>query len=275
MTIALHDVQALPDDRGIALQDVGVRGLRYPIVVRGRGGVVQRTVANVSMSVNLEPHVKGAHLSRFVEVLAQQVEEITPDAVRAVLVALRRRLHAEKARIEFDFPYFIERVAPVTGATALMDYQCRLTAEGAMVDPRSWLTVEVPVATVCPCSKAISDYGAHNQRGTLTLNVRCPDDPVSDQDTLWIEDLVDLAETCASSPVYPLLKRPDERYVTMQGYDNPVFVEDLVREAARRLDADPRAEWFSIEASTDESIHNHAAFAVFTAQRELVEESSE
>jgi GTP cyclohydrolase I len=265
MTV-LPDVQALPDQRGIPLEQVGVRGLRYPVDVRERTGGIQRTVAEVSMSVALPAHVRGAHLSRFVEVLAEHIDEVSAQALPPVLAALRRQLEAERVQLTCDFPYFIQREAPITGARALMDYQCRFRGEGAGEVDRLWLTVGVPVATVCPCSKAISDYGAHNQRGTLTLEVLCVDGHGTDESMLWIEDLVDLAEACASSPLYPLLKRPDERHVTMQGFDNPVFVEDLVREAACKLGADPRVAWFSVEAATDESIHNHAAFARVSAE---------
>lgn len=258
--MTLHDVQALPDTRGIPLEQVGVRGLTYPVLVAGRGGRSQHTVASVTLAVNLPAEVKGAHLSRFVEVLAQHEGEINGPARSRLLRGLLERLGADRAAMEFDFPYFIDQPAPVTGASALMDYRVRLKAFADQESASFRLCVDVPVATVCPCSKAISDYGAHNQRGTLSLEVGCVDQDGPEL-PVTIEDLVDIAEASASSPLYPLLKRPDERHVTMRGYENPVFVEDLVREAARALAKDGRVGWFSVDASTDESIHNHAAFA--------------
>lgn len=261
----LHDVQALPDTRGVALDEVGVRGLRYPVEVRGRDGRTQHTVAEVALATDLEADVKGAHLSRFVEALAQQPYELGPHGCPELLAALQGRLGAGRVRFEFSFPFFMERRAPVTSAPALMDYRCRLTTETNRDAVRNWLVVEVPIATVCPCSKAISDYGAHNQRGILTLSARGADNGPNGGGAIWIEDLVEVAESCASSPLYPILKRPDERYVTMRGYENPVFVEDAVRDAARLLSEDRRVAWFSVEVVTDESIHNHAAYARYDA----------
>lgn len=257
----LHDVQALPDTRGIALDEVGVRGLRYPVKVRTRDDRAQHTVAEVTLAADLDAELKGAHLSRFVEALARQPYELGPQGCPELLGALRESVGAAQVRFEFSFPFFMERRAPVTAARALMDYQCRLITEAGRAAVRNWLIVEVPIATVCPCSKAISDYGAHNQRGTLTLSVRGANSGPNGSAAIWIEDLVEVAESCASSPVYPVLKRPDERYVTMRGYDNPVFVEDAVRDAAGTLADEQRVAWFSVEVVTDESIHNHAAYA--------------
>jgi GTP cyclohydrolase IB len=259
--VRLEDVQAQPDLRGIALNEVGVRGLRHPILVLDRERAKQQTVADVSMSVSLPAHVKGTHLSRFVEVLGEHAGEVTMHTIPSILAALRHRLDAGQARIQVDFPYFLERTAPITGARALMDFQCQFTGEADDQGCQFTLTVRVPVTSVCPCSKAISDYGAHNQRGHITISVRTGDDPGGEPQLVWIEELVDLAERSASAPVYPLLKRPDERHVTMLAYDNPVFVEDMVRSVAGGLRTDPRVAWFAVEATNDESIHNHAAFA--------------
>jgi GTP cyclohydrolase I len=259
--LTLEDVQASPDSRGVPLDEVGVRGLRHPIVVLDREREKQETIAEVAMSVSLPEHVKGTHLSRFVEVLGEHAGEVTMRTIPSILAALRRRLGAGRARIEVCFPYFIERVAPVTSARALMDYQCQFTGEADDSSNRFTLTVRVPVTSVCPCSKAISDYGAHNQRGSITISVQADLDPDGEPQLVWIEELVELAERSASAPVFPLLKRADERHVTMLAYDNPVFVEDMVRAVAHGLRADPRVTWFAIEAVNDESIHNHAAFA--------------
>ncbi len=257
----MQDVQGLPDDREIALDKVGVSGLRHPIVVLDRRREKQHTIAELSMSVSLPREQKGTHMSRFVEVLNDHHGEVTMRTVPLILRDLRARLQAQSAHIEVHFPYFLEREAPVSKASALMDYAC--TFIGALTDTGDdfVLRVKVPVTSLCPCSKAISDYGAHNQRGYITLSIRSTRDPQGEPALVWIEELIDIAERSASAPVYPLLKRPDERHVTMQAYDNPVFVEDMVRGAARLLQADPRVRWFEVEAENHESIHNHAAFA--------------
>ncbi len=259
--MTLEDVQGRPDTRGIALDQVGVRGLRHPVVVWDREHAKQDTVAEIGMSVDLPAHVKGTHLSRFLEVLGEHAGEITMRTIPTMLAAVRDRLHAGRARIEVRFPYFLDRAAPITGARALMDYDCQFVGEGDATETSFTLTVRVPVTSVCPCSKAISDYGAHNQRGIITISVRTRDDDCGEPHLVWIEELIAIAESAASAPVYPLLKRPDERYVTMLAYDNPVFVEDMVRAVASALRADPRISWFRVEAVNDESIHNHAAFA--------------
>lgn len=268
----LHDVQARPDDRGVALDEVGVRGLRYPLTVQEPDGTSQQTIADISMSVNLSPEVKGAHLSRFLEAMIDSGRELSIRSGYVLVAELTDRLEASAAAIEFRFPYFLERIAPVSGARALMDYQVGLRVETSVDDgERCWVQVDVPIATVCPCSKEISDYGAHNQRGTAVIRVRPvreagADNPLS----AWVRDLIEVGEAGASSPLYPLLKRPDERYVTMQGYENPVFVEDVVRQAVCALKADPRVAWYSVEASTDESIHNHAAYAAVYSDNQSI-----
>jgi GTP cyclohydrolase I len=226
------------------------------------------------MSVSLPREQKGTHMSRFVEVLNDHHGEVTMRTVPAILRDLRDRLDASTARIELTFPYFLERVAPVSGARALMDFETSFIGESDATRDDFVLRVKVPVTSLCPCSKAISEYGAHNQRGYVTISVRSyPAESVgsvgSDRvaageglpQLVWIEELVSLAEACASAPVYPLLKRADERFVTEQAYDNPVFVEDMVRNAAQRLQDDPRIAWFHVHAENHESIHNHSAFA--------------
>ena len=258
----LHDVQGRRDDREIALDHAGVSDLRYPITVLDRQHEKQRTVATVSMSVGLPHHFKGTHMSRFIEVLGEHRGEVTMRTLPVVLRELKQRLDAESARVELRFPYFLERVAPVSGAAALMDYDCWFVGESNGGPDDLLLGIRVPVTSLCPCSKEISEYGAHNQRGYLTIEVRGDTAP-TDTGTgfVWLEDLVEVAEASASAPVFPLIKRPDERHITMQAYDNPVFVEDMVRNVAVRLQGDSRVRWFRVHARNDESIHNHSAFA--------------
>ena len=200
-------------------------------------------------------------MSRFVELLNTHRGEFTMRTLPSIMRDLKTRLEAQNARIEATFPYFLDRKAPASGATAPMDYICRFV--GSIEDQKEdfVLSVTVPVTSLCPCSKAISDYGAHNQRGEITIDIRSKNTEAGTPDIVWIEELIDLAEQCGSAPVYPLLKRADERHVTMQAYDNPVFVEDMVRNAALRLQTDPRITWFRVRAVNHESIHNHSAFA--------------
>ena len=257
----MDDVQNGIDDRRIPIDQVGVSDLRYPIVVLDRQREKQQTVAKLTMSVSLPHHFKGTHMSRFIEVLNEHRGEVTMRTLPAILQELKQRLQAESARIEVSFPYFLERAAPASGARALMDYECSFVGEANGSHADFVLGVRVPVTSLCPCSKAISDYGAHNQRGLITIEVRSSRTAVGEPALVWIEELVELAETSASAPVYPLLKRADERHVTMQAYDNPVFVEDMVRNVAVRLQKDPRVAWFHVHAVNHESIHNHSAFA--------------
>lgn len=254
------DMQNQKDDREIDIDQVGVSDLRYPIVVLDQKAEKQSTVASIAMSVNLPHYFKGTHMSRFLEVLNAHRGEVTMRTLPTVLHELKSRLEAESARIEVTFPYFLERAAPVSGATGLMDYECWFHGESNGGADDFLLGVRVPVTSLCPCSKAISDYGAHNQRGNISIEVRSRRDG-DGPSLIWIEEIVDVAEKSASAPVYPLLKRDDERHVTMQAYDNPAFVEDMVRNVAARLKADDRVTWFRVHAVNHESIHNHGAFA--------------
>lgn len=265
--LTIVDVQSRPDERGIPLDQVGVRDIRYPIVVLDRSDGRQHTVATITMSVSLPHHFKGTHMSRFVEVLEEHRGEVTMQTLPAILADLRRRLEAESARVEVQFPYFLERSAPASGARALMDYQCTFVGEanGGATDFVLW--VKVPVTSLCPCSKEISEYGAHNQRGQITIEVRSRLNANRTPELIWIEELIDIAERSASAPVYALLKRVDERHVTMQAYDNPVFVEDMVRNVAVILREDRRVAWFRVTAVNQESIHNHDAFACIEMMR--------
>lgn len=261
-TNSLIDIQQSSDERGIDIDYVGVCDLRYPIVVLDRASGRQQVAATFSLSVSLPRHFKGTHMSRFIEVLVDHDGEVTMRTLPAILKDLKTRLDAVTARVEVSFPYFVERTAPVTGLKAPMDYECFFQAEanGHMND--FIVGVRVPVKSLCPCSKAISDYGAHNQRGIVTIKIRPVANSEGVPELIWIEELIEIAEKSASAPVYPLLKREDERFVTMQAYDNPVFVEDVARNVTRHLREDGRVAWFEVRVVNHESIHNHSAFAV-------------
>lgn len=258
----MKDVQNTEDDRGIAIDQVGVCDLMYPITVLDRENQRQQCAATLSLSVSLPHHFKGTHMSRFLEVLAQHQGEFTMRTVPAILHDLKKRLDAKSAHIEVSFPYFLQRKAPVSGLSAPMNYQCTFVGDSNGESDDFLMRVCVPIGTLCPCSKEISDYGAHNQRGYLTISLRTRKRDDGTWDFLWIEEIVDIAERSGSVPIYPLLKRADERHVTMQAYDNPVFVEDVVRNAATQLKTDLRINWFEVRAVNHESIHNHSAFAV-------------
>lgn len=260
----LEDVQSQPSDQKIPIDKVGVKDLRFPIVVLDRQDERQHTVAQISMSVALPHHFKGTHMSRFIEVLNAHEGEITMRTLPAILDELKVKLEAEKAHIEVRFPYFIHRSAPESGATALMDYDCHFIGEANGGGDKFTFGVRVPVTTLCPCSKAISEYGAHNQRGYVSIDVQPAFDENGERYFVWIEELIDIAEQSASGPVYALLKRPDERAVTMHAYENPVFVEDIVRNVTAHLRLDKRLAWFKAYAENHESIHSHNAFASVT-----------
>lgn len=251
----LHDTQSSHDDRQLPINKVGVKGLRHPIEIRDKATERQSTVATIALSVDLPHQFKGTHMSRFVEVLNAHGRLIHVENIPDILRELQRKLDAESAHLEMEFPFFLEKKAPVTGAAGLMDYVVKFDAAMAGKKYGMRLTVVVPVTTLCPCSKAISARGAHNQRGYVTLTVEY-------SKTVWIEELIALVEESASCELYSLLKRTDEKFVTEKAYDNPVFVEDLVRGVAQRCRADKRITRFRVEAENMESIHNHAAYAM-------------
>jgi GTP cyclohydrolase I len=257
----MRDVQSQDDDRRIPIDKVGVNDLRYPITVLDRDHSVQHTIATLTLSVSLPHHFKGTHMSRFIEILNEHRGEVTMRTLPTILHSMKKRLEAESAHVEVYFPYFLERSAPVSEASALVDYECYFRGNSNGTQDDFVVGVKVPVTSLCPCSKAISDYGAHNQRGQITIEVRSLPTEGGEPTIIWIEELIEIAEKSASAPVYALLKRADERHVTMQAYDNPVFVEDMVRNAAARLQSDDRVSWFSVHVVNDESIHNHGAFA--------------
>jgi GTP cyclohydrolase I len=259
----LIDRQSERDFRQVAIDRVGIKDLLYPIAVKDLSQQVQHTVANVEMTVDLPHHYKGTHMSRFVEILHGHGRKIQVDMLIPMVHALRDRLEASAAHLILEFPFFIEKAAPATGALGLVDYQITFSVTHKNGVDDFVLKTRVPLTTLCPCSKAISAYGAHNQRGYVTVAVRT-------QGLLWIEELVKMIESCGSAEIYSLLKRADEKVVTEQAYDQPVFVEDLVRNVAVRLNQEPRIIAYQIEAENMESIHNHAAYALVKKAWECV-----
>ena len=256
MTIeALPDHAAEHDARGLPIDRVGITDLRYPVQVLDRSQGMQATVARLGLYVGLPHHFKGTHMSRFVEILNEVRGELTFRTMPTILDAIRRRLEADDAYLEMDFPYFMAKRAPVSGAESLMEYQARFVGHHGPDGVADYtLGITVPVKSLCPCSKAVSDYGAHNQRSLVAVDVRATDH-------IWLEDLIEAVEACASAPLYALLKRDDEKFVTEQAYDNPKFVEDLVRDVVLAVRALPGVRWLKVRASNQESIHNHSATA--------------
>lgn len=251
---AIPDVQGAPDARRIAIDQVGIRGLRYPVHVLDALGRSHATVATVGMFVALPESQKGAHMSRFVEVLQNSGRVFSPTTFAQTLLSMLERLEAREGSIEMRFPYFIEKRAPVSGAASLMDYEVVYAGRVEAGAQSFSATVQVPVTSLCPCSKEISDYGAHNQRSHVTITTESTT-------PLAIEEIVAVAEQSASSELYGVLKRPDEKFVTERAYDNPKFVEDLTRDVAQALDRDPRVKRYVVEVENFESIHNHSAYA--------------
>jgi GTP cyclohydrolase I len=250
----MRDMQREPDTRNIAIDKVGVKDIHYPIIVMDKSKVQQHTVARINMYVDLPHHFKGTHMSRFIEILNQYRGEITIRNMGHILQEMKDRLEATCAHMELEFPYFIEKAAPVSKARGLMEYQCRL--RGTLGQTKDFiLGVTVPVTSLCPCSREISERGAHNQRSAVKVDIRTGK-------FIWIEDLIDWVEACGSAPVYSLLKREDEKFVTEQAFDNPMFVEDMVRAVTEKLKSVPEIHWFKVECENFESIHNHSAYAM-------------
>jgi len=258
----MNDVQSYTDTRGISLDQVGVKGLRYRIGVVAKSGKHHEATATVAMAVDLPHHQKGTHMSRFIEVFSRHHENISVQSMPKLLAELQTRLKATNVRVEMAFPIFLERVAPITKAKALLDFDCHLIGQMRGSEMSLVLEVKVPVTSLCPCSKQISNYGAHNQRGIVSITVRPAMGKDGNLHQIWLEDLIDVAEACGSSPVYPLLKREDEKFVTEYAYENPAFVEDMARDASVRLQSDPRIAAYSVQVENFESIHNHSAYAM-------------
>lgn len=265
-TIGFRDVQADHDPRNVLIDRVGIADLRYPLRVLDRDGGAQDTISTVSMTVELPRQQRGTHMSRFVEVLHDRGRTISAGSLTGFVDEVRSRLQSRCARVRLEFPFFLERRAPVTGMPSLLEYGARLEAEATLEGASLELGVRVPVTSLCPCSKEISEYGAHSQRGYVQIDA-APPWSAGDASGLFLEDLVDVAEAAGSVPVYPLLKRVDERAVTMSAYDNPVFVEDIVRNVAVRLREDRRVARFRVAARNQESIHDHSAIAEIRGDR--------
>ncbi|MDH5300690.1 MAG: GTP cyclohydrolase FolE2 [Gammaproteobacteria bacterium] len=249
----IADVQSSADTRQIPIDKVGIKNIRHPVRVKDKTSGEQHTIATFNMYVNLPHNFKGTHMSRFVEILNEHEREITVKSFKEMLKEMLERLEAQSGHIEMMFPYFVNKAAPVSGVTSLMDYDVTFIGEIKGDKPELLIKVVVPVTSLCPCSKKISDYGAHNQRSHVTVTVRT-------RDFVWIEELITLVETEASCELYGLLKRPDEKYVTERAYDNPKFVEDMVRDVAAKLNADERIVGYTVESENFESIHNHSAY---------------
>lgn len=255
----MPDLQKSRDTRNIAIDKVGVKDIRYPIVVLDKHKTQQHTVARINMFVDLPHHFKGTHMSRFIEILNLYHGEISIESLDTILQEMKQRLEASCAHLELEFPYFIAKTAPVSKAVGLMEYQCQMI--GTLGQERDFiLGVTVPVTSLCPCSKEISARGAHNQRSAVTVQIRY-------RDHVWLEDLIEWIEQCGSSPVYSLLKREDEKAVTEQAYDKPMFVEDIVRAVTEKLRSVERIEWFRVQCENFESIHNHSAYALVESGR--------
>ncbi|MCC7222045.1 MAG: GTP cyclohydrolase I FolE2 [Candidatus Contendobacter sp.] len=262
--IPIPDVQNSADTRRLAINKVGIKDIRHPVKVRDRSGGEQHTIATFNMYVNLPHNFKGTHMSRFVEILNVPGREISVDSFQDMLLEMTDRLEAEAGHIEMTFAYFVNKAAPVSGVQSLMDYEVTFTGEIRAGQPTMILKVVVPVTSLCPCSKKISRYGAHNQRSHVTISVR-------NRGFIGIEDLIDLAEKEASCELYGLLKRPDEKYVTERAYENPKFVEDMVRDIAAQLNQDDRVAAYAVESENFESIHNHSAYAMIEYDKEAKE----
>jgi len=251
----IADVQNSADTRQIAINKVGIKDIRHPIRVKDRSEGEQHTIANFNMYVNLPHNFKGTHMSRFVEILNHHDREISVESFETMLSEMVKLLEAGSGHIEMNFPYFINKTAPVSGVQSLLDYDVTLIGEIHDDAISTNIKVVVPVTSLCPCSKKISDRGAHNQRSHVTVTVRT-------SDFMWIEEVIELVEQEASCELFGLLKRPDEKFVTERAYDNPKFVEDMVRDVAARLNGDSRVSYYVVESENFESIHNHSAYAL-------------
>jgi GTP cyclohydrolase I len=258
---AIEDVQGRADSRRIPINRVGIKDIKHPIRVKDRSAGEQHTIATFNMYVNLPHNFKGTHMSRFVEILHNHEREISVDSFRAMLEEMTQRLEADAGHIEMTFPFFVMKKTPVSGVESLMNYDATLIGERKDGQTQMWIKVVVPVTSLCPCSKKISNYGAHNQRSHVTIKVRL-------RDHIWIEELIDIAESEASCELYGILKRVDEKYVTERAYDNPKFVEDMVRDVAVRLNKEERVAAYVAESENFESIHNHSAYALIERDKE-------
>lgn len=255
----LTDIQNSRDDRNISIDRVGVRGVKYPISVLDRAKGKQHTIGDFTLTVDLPSHFKGTHMSRFLEILGNHGCEISGQSIPEILTELKEKLDASASHIDVTFPFFMEKQAPVTQKAGMMEFTAGFKASSGATDD-FLITLQVPVTTLCPCSKEISAYGAHNQRGIVTVEVRLTEH-------VWFEELIETIESCASCALFPVLKRPDEKWVTERAYDNPRFVEDMVREIASKFQADPRILTYTIQVENQESIHAHNAYATLSRDK--------
>ena len=262
--IFIADVQSTPDLRRMPIDKVGIKDILHPIRVRDRSQGEQHTIAHFNMFVELPHNFKGTHMSRFVEILNMHEMELSVESFKHMLTEMGDRLEAKTGHIEMSFPYFINKAAPVSGVQSLLDYKVSFIGEIRDGVTVATIKVVVPVTSLCPCSKEISRYGAHNQRSHVTVTVKT-------NTFVWIEDIIDIVAKHASSELYGLLKRPDEKYVTEHAYDNPKFVEDMVRDVATILNKDDRIDAYTVESENFESIHNHSAYAMIKKDKREVE----
>lgn len=264
-TLPIADVQNSVDTRHLNIDKVGIKSIRHPVRVSDKTAGVQHTIANFNMYVGLPHNFKGTHMSRFVEILNSHEREISVENFPTMLSEMVERLEAKTGHIEMNFPYFINKAAPVSGVQSLLDYDVTFIGDICHGVMTTTLKIVVPVTSLCPCSKKISEYGAHNQRSHVTVTARI-------NDFVWIEEIVQLVEQEASCELYGLLKRPDEKFVTERAYDNPKFVEDMVRDVAARLNDEPRISAYIVESENFESIHNHSAYALIEKDKTKPEE---
>ncbi len=257
---SIEDVQNLPDVRQIAIDKVGIKAIRHPVKVQDKAGNAQHTVAMFNMYVHLPQHFKGTHMSRFIEILNGNEREISVENFKVILHEMATRLEAKSGHIEMTFPYFINKSAPVSGVKSLLDYEVTFLGEVNNGQYEIKVKVLIPVTSLCPCSKKISAYGAHNQRSHVTVTVVL-------NEFMWVEDIITMVEAQASSELYGLLKRPDEKYVTERAYDNPKFVEDMVRDIAAAFNNEVRIKNYIVECENFESIHNHSAYACISSEK--------
>nr|WP_294842255.1 GTP cyclohydrolase FolE2 [uncultured Methylotenera sp.] len=258
----IEDVQNTVDTRSLAIDKVGIKAIRHPVIVKDKTGGEQHTVAMFNMYVHLPQQFKGTHMSRFVEILNMNEHAISVESFETILREMVKRLEAESGHIEMTFPYFVNKAAPISGVKSLLDYEVTFIGEIHKDNFEITVKVLVPVTSLCPCSKKISNYGAHNQRSHVTVTALI-------NDFIWVEDIIDLVEKQASCELYGLLKRPDEKFVTERAYDNPKFVEDMVRDVAAQLNAEKRIVAYTVESENFESIHNHSAYALIEKDKRI------
>jgi GTP cyclohydrolase I len=259
--VTVEDVQGRADTRRIPINRVGIKDIMHPVRVKDRSSGEQHTIATFNMYVNLPHDFKGTHMSRFVSILNQHEREISVESFQSMLEDMTLRLEADAGRIEMSFPFFVTKRAPVSGVASVMDYRASLIGERRDGRTCTWIKVVVPVTSLCPCSRDISKYGAHNQRSHVTITAKL-------REHIWIEELIGIAESEASSELYGILKRTDEKYVTERAYENPKFVEDIVRDVAARLNVEERLSAYQVSAENFESIHNHSAYALIERDKE-------